>query len=138
MDFRVRKKDLFPSNKITFETLSFERSTSNCSYGTKNLTSGKRFEKSKALIMDKTHCGVDARGFLSAAHVAFLGIKVFNPITNSYANQILSKSYEVNQNEKKQAYNKRVELVHHGMLTPLLMSATDDIGRENKNIFSVI
>ena len=99
MHFRVIKKGLFPSNKITFETLSFERSTSDCSYGTKNLTSGKRFEKSKALIMDKTHCGVDARGFLSAAHGTFLGIKVFHAITNSYTNQILSKSYEVKRNK---------------------------------------
>ena len=76
-----------------------------CSYGTKNLTIGARFEESIALIADQTRCSVSARGFWSAAQMTFLDITVFTPSTNSYTNQVLRKSYEVKEKEKKGADN---------------------------------
>ena len=115
MHYHVRKRDWFPSDKITLETLSFERSTSKCLYGTKNLTIGERFEWSTALIAYETRCDVTVRGFWSAGH----DIKVFTRSTNSYTNQILSKSYEV----------KEIQVVEHGMLTSVVFSATGDMGR---------
>ena len=115
MHYHVGKRDWFPSDKITLETLSFERSTSKCLYGTKNLTTGERFEWSTALIAYETRCDVTVRGFWSAGH----DIKVFTRSTNSYTNQILSKSYEV----------KEIQVVEHGMLTSVVFSATGDMGR---------
>ena len=44
---------------------------------------------------------------------------VFTRSTNSYTNQILSKSYEV----------KEIQVVEHGMLTSVVFSATGDMGR---------
>ena len=125
MHYHVRKRDWFPSDKITLETLSFERSTSKCLYGTKNLTIGERFEWSTALIAYETRCDVSVRGFCSAGH----DIKVFTRSTNSYTNQILSKSYEVKEKEKKRAYNQKIQVVEHGMLTSVVLSATGDMGR---------
>ena len=63
MHYHVRKRDSFPSDKIIFETFSFERRTSRCSNGTKNLTFGERFDESTALITGETRCHVSTRGF---------------------------------------------------------------------------
>lgn len=63
MYYHVRKKDSFPLDKITFEALSFERSTSSFLNGTKNLTIEERFEENTALITGETRCDVSTRSF---------------------------------------------------------------------------
>ena len=52
--------------------LSFERSTSRSSYGTKDLTIGERLEESTALMMYGSCCDVSTRGLWLAAQVVFL------------------------------------------------------------------
>ena len=42
-------------------------------------------------------------------------------MTKKYANQILKKSYEINEVEKKRKYNERVMQIEHGTFTPLLL-----------------
>ena len=100
------------------------------------LQPGERFEERTAKIADEARCDVRARGFWSAVQVAFLDIRVFNTSGNRYANQSLSKSYEVNEKEKKRAYNHRVQEVEHGMFIPLMVSATGGMGRECKKFYS--
>ena len=68
--------------------------------------------------------------------MTFLDITVFTPSTNSYTNQVLSKSYEVKEKEKKGADNQRVQPVEHGTLTPVVLFSTDNMGRECKNFYS--
>ena len=68
--------------------------------------------------------------------MTFLDITVFTPSTNSYTNQVLSKSYEVKEKEKKGADNQRVQPVEHGTLTPVVLFSTDNMRRECKNFYS--
>ena len=93
---------------------------------------GERFKESITLIADEAHCDFSARGFWSAGQVAFLDIRVFN----RYANQSLSKSYEIKEKQKKRAYNQRVQKVQHDTFTSLVMSATGGIGRTCKKLYS--
>ena len=48
----------------------------------------------------------------------------------------LAKSYRINENEKKKAYNDRVMQVEHGSFTPLVMSAAGGMTRECSKFYS--
>ena len=61
---------------------------------------------------------------------------MFNPTAKRYTKQELSKSYEINEKEKKRRYNNRILEVKHGSFTPLVFSATGGMGREAKKFYS--
>ena len=50
-----------------------------------------------------------ARGFWQAGQMAFFDVRVFNPTAKRYVNQEISKTYEVNEREKKKLYNERIQ-----------------------------
>ena len=47
-----------------------------------------------------------------------------------YVNQELSKSFEVNEKEKKRSYNERIQKIEHCTFTPLVFACTGGMGRE--------
>ena len=55
---------------------------------------------------------------------------MFNPSARRYAKHQLSKTYQLNEKEKKRLYNERITQVEHGTFTPLVMSTTGGMGRE--------
>ena len=61
--------------------------------------------------------------------MAFFDVRVFNPTAKRYANQEISKTYEVNEREKNKQYNERILQIELGSFTPLVMSATVGISR---------
>ena len=71
-----------------------------------------------------------ARGFCQAGQMAFFDVKVFNPTAKSYVYQEISKTYAVNEREKKKLYNERTLQIEHGSSTPLVISAAGGMGRE--------
>ena len=73
-----------------------------------------------------------ARGFWQADQMAFFDARV----CKRYVNQEISKTYEVNEREKKKLYNERILQIEHGSFTPLVMSAAGGIGREYKKFFA--
>ena len=73
-----------------------------------------------------------ARGFWQAGQMAFFELRVFNPTAKRYVNQEISKTYEVNEKEKKKLYNERILQIEHGSFTPLVMSETGGMGQECK------
>ena len=75
------------------------------------------------------------KGFWQAGQMAFFDVRVFNPTAKQYVNQEISKTYEVNEKEKKKLYNKRILQIEHGIFTPLVMSATGGMGRECKKFY---
>ena len=79
---------------------------------------------------------VCARGFWQAGQMAFFDVRVFNPNARRYAKQELSKTYQLNEKEKKRLYNERIMQVEHGTFTPLVMSATGGMGRESSKFHS--
>ena len=68
--------------------------------------------------------------------MAFFDVRVFKPNAKRYINHTLSKSYEINEKEKKKCYNERILQVEHEGFTPLVMSATGGMGRECKEFYS--
>ena len=56
-----------------------------------------------------------ARGFSEAGQMAFFDVRVFNPTAKRYVNQEISKTYEVNEREKKKLYNERKLPIEHGI-----------------------
>ena len=79
---------------------------------------------------------VCARGFWQTGQMAFFDVRVFNPNARRYAKQELSKTYQLNEKEKKRLYNERIMQVEHGTFTPLVMSATGGMGRESSKFYS--
>ena len=74
--------------------------------------------------------------FWQADQMAFFDVRVFNPNARSYAKQELSKTYQLNENEKKRVYNERIMQVEHGTFTPLVMPATRRMGRKSSKFYS--
>ena len=68
--------------------------------------------------------------------MAFFDVRVFNPTAKRYANQEISKTYEVNEREKNKLYNERILQIELGSFTPLVMSATVGMGREYKKFYA--
>ena len=60
--------------------------------------------------------------------MAFFDVRVFNPTSKRYVNQEISKTYEVNEIEKKKLYKERILQIEHGSFTPLVMSTTSGMG----------
>ena len=65
--------------------------------------------------------------------MAFFDVRVFNPNARRYAKQELSKTYQLNEKEKKRLYNERIMQVEHGTFTPLVMSATAGMDENHRN-----
>ena len=62
-------------------------------------------------------------------------MRVFNPNATRYAKLELSKSYEINEKEKKKCYNERIMQIEHGSFTPLIMSAAGGMSRECRKFY---
>ena len=78
---------------------------------------------------------VCARGIWQAGQIAFFDASVINPNARRYAKQELSKTYQLNQKEKKCLYSKRIMQVGGGTFTPLVMSATGGMERESSKFY---
>ena len=83
-----------------------------------------------AITTNEARCDISARGFWPAGQVALLDVRVFNPNANRYVNQSLKNSYEINEKEKKRAYNERVQEIEHVWFIPIVMSATGGMAKE--------
>ena len=89
---------------------------------------GETFSKKTPNKSDPARVDVRTRGFWLTCQVPFFDVGVFSSTAKRYVNQELCKSYEVNEKEKKKQYNERILQVEHGAFTPLVMSATGDMG----------
>ena len=61
---------------------------------------------------------------------------VFNPIAKRYVHMDTSKTYQLNENEKKKNYNECILEVEHGSFTPIVMSAYGGIGKEGNKFYN--
>ena len=93
---------------------------------------GEEFNERTSNLKDEARVYVYARSFWITGQLEFFDVRVFNPycIAKRYSNQELSKTYEVNEKEKKKHYNERILQVEHGTSTTLVMSVTGGMGRE--------
>ena len=85
---------------------------------------GESLNERVANTTDEARLDISARGFWTTGQLAFFDVRVFNPIAKRYVDQELSRTYVMNEKEKKKMYNERVMQIEHGSFTPLVMSAT--------------
>ena len=91
---------------------------------------GENLTGQSANKSDEARLDIHARGFWQTSQSAFFDVRVFNPLAKRHASQDLKKCFEINEREKKRAYNERILEVEHGSFTPLVFSATGGVGRE--------
>ena len=65
--------------------------------------------------------------------MAFLNVRVFNPTDMS-----LKKTYQINEKEKKRAYNERFQEIERGSFIPIVMLATGGMARECNTFYSCL
>ena len=79
---------------------------------------------------------VRARGFWERGQQAFFDLRVFDPNTYRYLNKSLQHCHVINENEKKRAYNERVQQIDHGTSTALVFSIYGNVARECYKFYS--
>ena len=73
-----------------------------------------------ALTTDTARADVCARGFWTSGQLAFLDVRVFNPLAKRFRSSDLPNCYKSNEREKKKLYNDRINQIDHGTFTPLV------------------
>ena len=87
-------------------------------------------------ISNEARSDISARGFWVTGQVAFFDLRIFNPMATRYVNMNLSKAFEINEKEKKRAYNDRIQQIEHGSFTPLIFACTGGMGRECRKFYA--
>ena len=59
-----------------------------------------------------------------------MDVRVFNPNSPSYIDKEPAQQYKIHENEKKAAYNQRVQNIERGSFTPLIFTTTGGWGTE--------
>ena len=97
---------------------------------------GENLHERISIKTDEARVDISARNFWIAGQMAFFDVRVFNPNAKRYVSQELSKTYDINEKEKKKQYNERILQVEHGSFTPLVMSASGGMGRECSKFYA--
>ena len=79
---------------------------------------------------DKARLDVAARGVWSTFEKTFVDVRIFNPNSESYKLQTLSKLYVQHENQKKRHYLNRILQVEKGTFSPLVFTTTGGMGPE--------
>ena len=86
-------------------------------------------------LQNEVRLDICARGFWGADQAAFFDVSFFNPNATRYAKLALSKSYEINEKEKKKYYNERIMQIEDGSFTPHVMPTTGGMGRKWRKFY---
>ena len=97
--------------------------------------SGELLNERTANKQDDARVDISARGFWQVGQQAFYDVRVFYSNAKRYQNVEIKKCYEINEKEKKRAYNERILNVEQGTFTPIVMSANRGIGREGEKFY---
>ena len=95
-----------------------------------NQLTGETFQLRTANISADAKLDISARGVWTRNQRAFFDVRVFNPFAPTYSNKTLQQCYQMNEQEKKRAYNQRVLEVENGTFTPLVFSAAGGMANE--------
>ena len=92
----------------------------------------EKFQLRTANVCDEARVDVAARGVWARGQIAYLDVRVFNPLAKTYLNQSLSDAYKKNEQEEKCYYNERILQIEQGTFTPLVFTCFGGMGREYK------
>ena len=88
------------------------------------------------ILQSSTRLDIWVRGFWQIGQMAYIDKKVLNLSSKIYVNQVISKTYKLNEKEKKRLYNEQIIEIEHGSFTPLVMLATSWVDQECKTFYS--
>ena len=97
--------------------------------------SGELLNERTANKQDDARVDISVRGFWQAGQQAFYDVRVFYSNAKRYQNVEIKKCYELNEKEKKKAYNERILNVEQGTFTPIVMLANGGLGREGEKFY---
>ena len=97
---------------------------------------GEQLMHKSAIKSDASRTDVAVRDFWVRGQLAYVDIRVFNPLAKSYLNQSLQSAHRKNENEKKRAYNERIQTIEAGTFTPLVFTCFGGMSRECDRFFS--
>ena len=87
---------------------------------------------------ESARCDVSARGFWMRGSKAFVDVRVFNPLANTYSRQSLKAIYSSAETAKRKKYNHRIINIEHGSFTPLIFSSFGGMGTEANRFYNRI
>ena len=96
---------------------------------------GERFQQCSANKKNEARLDVSASSFWVPGQRLFLDIRVFNAHALRYRNLEVTKSFKINETEKKRQYNERVLQVENGTFTPLVFATNGSMGEECKAFY---
>ena len=99
---------------------------------------GEKFTYKTANRDDQARLDVSARGVWVKGSKAYLDVRVFNPLAETYSTQTLEAAHRRNENEKKREYGERVLNVEHGSFTPLVFTCLGGMSRECTHFYNRI
>ena len=91
---------------------------------------GEHFRLRSTNRADEARLDVSARGFWNAHQKAFVDVRVINPLAMRHQNQSPMQILDLNANEKKRQYCRRVLEVENATFTPLVFTTNGAMGRE--------
>ena len=122
---------------LLYTTTKFKISLPNCQKRCANICVEHHLQRltgetllSSTLTENKVDLDICARDFWQTDRSAtFFDASFFSPNTKRYANQDISKIFELNEKEKKRLYIERIIEIEHVHFTLLMMSATGGMSR---------
>jgi len=87
---------------------------------TLNPLTGERMTYKTAIKTEGSRTDVAVKDFWVKGQLAYVDIRVFNPLAKSHLNQSIQAAHKKNENEKKRCYNERIQTVEGGSFTPLV------------------
>lgn len=91
---------------------------------------GEEMKYSTANSADEARSDVRIRDFWGNKKNAFFDFRVFYPFASSYRRRALSAVYKACGQEKKRAYQERINLTEDGSFTPMVLSTSGGMGPE--------
>ena len=92
--------------------------------------SAETFPNATANTADDARLDVKARGFWCRDQDAYFDVRVFYLNASSYCSLSLTSAYKCHKDAKKCEYGQCVMEVEHGVFISLVLTSTDDMGRE--------
>ena len=83
-------------------------------------------------IQDGARADISALGLWTPLNRAFFDIKVINPLAQSNRSKEIPQMYKEHEEQKKRAYNARIQQVEKGTFTPIVFSCTGGAAIEAK------
>ena len=97
---------------------------------------GEQLAHGTANSSNEARVDISARGFWTRGEKAFMDIRIFDPMANSYIGSTIEAAHKKNEGEKNRAYRERIINIDHGSFTPLVFTTSGGMGPRAKVFYA--